>query len=114
MLLRLVLLRPSPAPRPAPADAFIAGTEDVPLMLGLMPVAGSSFAFDKPEGRIVEGEAAGKMSRDVVLAFHGACLPPLGWKAAAAKARQREGETPRLDFHGRDSGLAVGFTLSPN
>jgi hypothetical protein len=114
MLLRLVLLLPLLAPLPALADAFIAGTEDVPLMPGLMPVPGSSFAFDKPEGRIVEAQAAGKLSRDAVLAFYGASLPQLGWKAAGAKAWRREGETLRLDFRGRDGDLAVGFTLSPN
>src|SRR5215469_8306568 len=43
------------------ANGFVVGTEDVPLMPGLAPVPGSSLVFDKPEGRIVEAQASGKV-----------------------------------------------------
>jgi hypothetical protein len=94
------------------ADAFVPGTEDVPLMPGLTPVAGSAVVFDKPEGRIVEAQAAGKVTRAAVRAFYEASLPRLGWTAAGA-AWRREGEVLRLDYREERGILTVGFTLSP-
>ena len=102
-----------PAPLVAEGSGFIAGTEDVPLMPGLVPVDGASLVFDKPEGRIVEAQARGKLDRAKVRDFYGAALPQLGWSAAGANAWRREGELLRLDFRGRDGDLVVGFTLSP-
>jgi hypothetical protein len=99
---------------PARAADFVAGTEDVPLMSGLAPVAGTNLVFDKPEGRIVEAQASGKLARTEVSRFYGTTLPQLGWSAAGANAWRREGEELRLRFHGRDGALIVGFTLSPH
>jgi hypothetical protein len=95
------------------ADAFVPGTEDVPLMPGLTPVAGSSVVFDKPEGRIVEAQASGKVTRPAVRAFYDASLPRLGWSAAGGDAWRREGEVLRLDYREERGFLTVGFTLSP-
>ena len=95
------------------ADAFVPGTEDVPLMPGLAPVAGSSVVFDKPEGRIVEAQAAGKVTRAAVRAFYEASLPRLGWTGGSADAWRREGEVLRLDYREERGVLTVGFTLSP-
>ena len=98
---------------PAAADEFVAGTEDVPLMPGLAPVAGSSVIFDKPQGRIVQAQAAGKLNRGAVHDFYGKTLPELGWTAAGANAWEREGETLRLEFKEHGTELTVGFTLAP-
>ena len=113
ILPRLALLLLLLAPLPALADSFVAGTEDVPLMPGLQPVAGSALTFDKPQGRIVEAQASGKLARAAVQRFYAATLPQLGWKPTGADAWRREGETLRLDFHGPDGEITVGFTLSP-
>jgi len=111
--LALVLLLLPLAPLPALADGFVAGTEDVPLMPGLRPVAGSALSFDKPQGRIVEAQASGKLARAAVQRFYAATLPQLGWKPAGADVWRRERETLRLDFHCPDGALTFGFTLSP-
>jgi hypothetical protein len=111
LALLLVVLVSLPAA--AATGEFVAGTEDVPLMPGLQPVAGSSLVFDKPQGRIVEAQAAGKTSRDAVHDFYAATLPQLGWKAAGGNVWRRDGEVLRLDFHDHDGALTVGFTLSP-
>src|SRR5690349_11967325 len=110
----LCLLLLLAAPVAGAADAFLAGTEDVPLMPGLAPVEGSSVVFDKPQGRIVEAQARGKTSRDKVRAFYAATLPQLGWSAAGVNTWRREGELLRLEFSGHDGNLTVGFTLSPH
>lgn len=106
----LVLLAATGSARSAD---FVAGTEDVPLMPGLAAIAGSALVFDKPEGRIVEAQARGRLTRAKVRAFYAASLPPLGWNAAGADLWRRDAERLRLDFRGPDGDLTVGFTLSP-
>jgi hypothetical protein len=108
LALMLVLVLAAPAAR----AQFVAGTEDLPLMPGLAPVAGD-VVFDKPEGRIVEAQAKGALGRGAVRDFYRATLPQLGWVGAGSDAWRREGERLRLDFAGRDGDLTVGFTLSP-
>jgi len=95
------------------ADGYVAGTEDVPLMPGLRPMAGSDLVFDKPEGRIVEAQAKGALSRATVDAFYTETLPPLGWTPSGADQWQRNAERLKLEFRGQDGNLTVGFTLSP-
>jgi hypothetical protein len=109
----LLLMPPLLAPPPALADSFVAGTEDLPLMPELQPVAGSALSFDKPQGRIVEAQARGKVTRAAVLRFYAQTLPQLGWRPTGSNAWQREGEKLQLDFHGQDGALTVGFTLAP-
>jgi len=102
------------APLAARAADFVPGTEDVPLMPGLVTVDGSSIVFDKPEGRIVESAAHGAVSRYDVTRFYAQSLPPLGWRrVGAGNSWRREGEKLRLDFRGPDGDLTVGFSLSP-
>ncbi len=113
MLRRLAMLLLVVSPLAARAADFVAGTEDLPLMPGLAPVQGSSLIFDKPQGRIVEAQAAGKVTRDAVHAFYLSTLPQLGWRPAGADAWRRDGEELRLDFHDHGGELTVGFTLSP-
>ena len=112
---RLLLLVPLLflAAHTARADAFVKGTEDVPLMPGLQHVAGSDVVFDKPEGRIVEVQTQGALTRAKVQAFYAASLPPLGWKKIGADQWQRDAERLKLDFRGADGRLIVGFTISP-
>ena len=85
---------------PLRAEEFVAGTEDVPLMPGLRPLANSDLVFDKPEGRIIEARAEGATTREKVEAFYAASLPPLGWKAAGRDVWQRDSERLRLVLYG--------------
>ena len=103
-------------PHPAWAvdpPGFLAGTEDIPLMPGLRNEANTLVVFDKPQGRIVEVEARGKVTRDAVEKFYAASLPALGWTADGKLAWQRDGEGLRLDIKGGDGALRVGFSLAP-
>jgi len=112
LLLALVLIA---APVAAHADGFVPGTEDLPLMAGLVSVAGSAVVFDKPEGRIVESAARGKLTRYAVTRFYTQTLPQLGWRhiAGVPATWTRAGERLRLDFRGPDGDLTVGFMLAP-
>ena len=119
-LRRLVLLLALLVSPALAADAFVAGTSDLPLMPGLRALPGDGTVFDAPGGRIVEAWAEGSVARDAVLAFYGATLPQLGWSAAGTDRFRREGEVLRLDFPmqaprgGRTPGtLLIRFYLSP-
>ncbi len=97
----------------ASAEEFVSGTEDLPLMGGLAIVPGSALVFDKPEGRIVEAQARGALTRAKVEAFYDSSLPQLGWKKLGTDRWQRDAERLKLDFTGPDGNLIVGFTISP-
>jgi len=112
-LLIILCVLISGAASSARAGNFVAGTEDVPLMPGLKPVAGSDLVFDKPEGRIVEAQAQGNLNRAGVEAFYDEALPPLGWRKSGTDQWRRDAERLKLDFQGQDGHLTVGFTLSP-
>jgi len=99
---------------PARAQQFVPGTEDVPLMKELAAVKGSDLVFDKPEGRILEATARGKVTRVAVRSFYSSTLPQLGWATTiSSDSWTRETETLHLDFSGHDGDLWVTFTLSP-
>jgi hypothetical protein len=119
LLLAGAVLAAGSAPRPglaaqtAAAPAFVAGTEDIPLMPGLHNQASTLVVFDKPQGRIVEIEARGKVTRAAAEKFYAASLPPLGWVADGAHRWRREGEGLKLDIKGHDGDLRIGFSLAP-
>jgi hypothetical protein len=94
-------------------DTFVPGTEDLPMMPGLIAIEGAGVVFDKPQGRIVEAEAKGKVKREAVRSFYGATLPGLGWKVAGPQRWSRENEALVIDIKGRDGAVTVGFRLSP-
>ena len=109
----LALTMPATAPLHA-ADAFVAGTEDIPLMPGLAPVDDAGVVFDTPQGRIVEAYAKGDTTRKAVLEFYAQTLPQLGWSAAGAAAYRREGEVLRLELYQEKGRLTARFYLSPS
>ena len=112
--LALPLLVCSLASPLALAQRFVPGTNDLPLMQDLAAVAGSGLVFDKPEGRIVEATARGKVTKTAVRGFYDETLPRLGWvPAASGDTWTRETETLHLDFAGRDGDLWVTFSLVP-
>jgi len=110
-LLASALMLASPIAR---AQQFVPGTEDLPLMKDLAAVIGSDVVFNKPEGRIVEATARGKVTKAAVRGFYDETLPQLGWNAAtSADTWTRETETLHLDFSGHDGDLWVTFSLVP-
>lgn len=96
------------------ANAFVAGTEDLPLMPGLTGVEGAGVVFDTPQGRIVEAYAKGTAKSAAVLDFYAQTLPQLGWQVLSRTAYRREGEMLRLELYEEQSGLTIRFYLSPS
>jgi hypothetical protein len=85
----------------------------VTLMPGLTPVEGGELVFDKPQGRIVEAQARGAVSRAAVRQFYAATLPELGWTPEGRETWRREGEVLRIRMTGHDGNLTVGYSLAP-
>jgi hypothetical protein len=113
LLIGALLAAPTVAAQKGTRAGFVAGTEDVPLMPGLRNEDGTLVVFDKPQGRIIEVEARGKVTRAAVEKFYATSLPALGWVAEGTHGWSREGEGLRLDIKGRDGDVRVGFSLSP-
>ena len=109
-LLAAALLLTAPI---AHAQDFVPGTDDLPLMKELVTVDGSGIVFNKPEGRIVQATARGKVSISAVRGFYGETLPQLGWNAASVDTWTREAETLHLDFAEHGGDLWVTFSLVP-
>jgi len=95
------------------AEGFFSNIEDLPVMPGLNELPGTAVVFDKPEGRIAEVGAAGRLDRDAVLAFYRRTLPQLGWKETAPGRFAREDERLSLDFEKSGRRLTVRFSISP-
>jgi hypothetical protein len=98
----------------AAAGEFLAGFDDLPVMPGLSAVDGAGIVFDTPAGRIIEGYAAGPVTKESVDRFYDKTLPQLGWKEVAKNEFRREGEHLKIEFQGKDKALTVRFTLSPS
>jgi hypothetical protein len=95
---------------------FVEGIDDLPLMPGLVGVADQSLVFDKPDGRIVQAVAAGRVQASAVRSFYADTAPQLGWKSAGEGRFTRDGESLRIELI--DSGapggaLTVRFLVNP-
>ena len=99
---------------PASAQDFVPGFEDLPLMRGLAPIAGSGHVFDSPAGRLVESHASGTVSRAEVETFYRESLVALGWSETGPGQFRRENEILRIETSGRDGDLQVLFRLAPD
>ena len=103
-------------PRAAPAQeaAFVAGTEDVPLMPGLADLADRLVVFDAPGGRIVEAFATGAVGRAELRRFYDEALAALGWHAVRPFVWTRASETLTIDVPEETGGKAVvRFSIHP-
>ncbi len=104
----------APAPTPEATGSFLAGLDDLPLTPGLREIKDAGVVFDKPEGRIVEAYAEGRLSVAKVRSFYAATLPQLGWRAEGAGRYRREGEVLSIGIRAAGKGLTVHFFLSPD
>ena len=98
----------------ANAQDFVPGFEDLPLMRGLSPIAGSGHVFDSPAGRLVESHARGAVTRADVITFYRESLVALGWSETGPVQFRRENEILRIEASGRDGNLQVLFRLAPD
>jgi len=108
----LVLCALAAAGHPLAQD-FLSTVDDVPVMPGLTEMPEAGFVFDKPDGRIAEAAARGRVTREAVLAFYGQTLPQLGWSRAAPDRFRRIDEGLVLSFAREGTLLVVRFQVAP-
>jgi len=95
------------------AQDFFTIADDLPIMPGLTEVPGSGFVFDKPDGRIAEAAARGRVNRDAVLRFYAEVLPQLGWTLASPGRFRRDAEGLSLVFSTEGRDLVVRIQVAP-
>jgi hypothetical protein len=96
--------------------AFVDGIDDLPLMPGLIGMGDQSLVFDKPNGRIVQAVATGRVQASAVRSFYADTAPQLGWKSAGEGRFTRDGESLRIELidPGAPGGvLTVRFLVNP-
>jgi hypothetical protein len=65
------------------AEEFLSVLDDMPLMPGLTELRDQASDFQTPEGRIIDGTAAGSVDARAVSSFYDQTLPALGWRREA-------------------------------
>ncbi len=92
---------------------YLADLPDLPLMAGLVERAEGRLVFDKPEGRIVDVRASGRVAPDEVRAFYASALPALGWHSGPNDVWRREGERLTITVRRRGAVTEIRFSLAP-
>ena len=85
---------------------------DLPIMQGMAIEPQLGFAFDSPEGRIVQVFATGPSENAVVISYYNAALAGLGWAGADGRW-QRDGEVLVISQVKMASGRLWRIRLSP-
>ena len=98
---------------PAAADTPQQGwVGDLPIMQGMAIEPQLGFAFDSPEGRIVQVFATGPSENASVISYYNAALAGLGWAGADGRW-QRDGEVLVISQVEMASGRLWRIRLSP-
>lgn len=109
----------------AVSTEFLRYVEDLPLAPGLVEDTSAITVFDKPNGRIVETRASGRLSSVAgVMTFYRETLPQLGWMDTAPASVARAARVVKLRFvRAREmlslsiakdnGGVTVQFTITP-
>ena len=85
---------------------------DLPIMQGMAIEPQLGFAFDSPEGRIVQVFATGPSENAPVISYYNAALAGLGWAGADGRW-QRDGEVLVISQVEMASGRLWRIRLSP-
>lgn len=114
VLAMLAFCAPVMAQDTPPETVFLQNINDIPLMPGLYEVAEEGVVFDKPEGRIVEAEAATDSIQAIdIIKFYSDALPQMGWVQTDPGSYTRQGERLKIEVSERGTGRTVHFTVMP-
>lgn len=90
--------------------AFLSGSEDIPLMLG-MAVQESPAIFDKKEGQVLVSKAITHETTPAILRFYDQVLPNLGWTKLGMDTYRRKTQTLKIKIEKKENGQHVTFNL---
>ena len=93
---------------------FVVGSDDVPLMEGLITLPEMDMTFDAPEGRIMQSVAySDSLLPGQIRAFYEETLPQLGW-LQQGKGFVREKEELSIESYQLKGKTTVRFELKSN
>ncbi len=103
------------------STVYLEDIADMPLAPGLTEDTNAGLVFDKPDGRIVDAVATGKVARDAVAAFYDGVLPELGWRrvrqgkvnGGTELIYDRDDEQITITIAGDRTRTTVHFEVSP-
>ena len=99
----------------AMAQDFIPGTEDIPLMNGLIIDDNETVSFDTPAGQIMTIVANTSKSQNQVLSFYATTLTSMGWQKITPYFFQRGQDELSLSTTKNGGKIQVKFQLTtPN
>ena len=104
-----MIILAGPAVPDTPQQGWVG---DLPIMQGMAIEPQLGFAFDSPEGRIVQVFATGPSENAAVISYYNAALAGLGWAGADGRW-QRDGEVLVISQVKMASGLLWRIRLSP-
>lgn len=109
----------TPPKKPQTKQQYVAGSDDIPLFLGLKQVDDDNANFDSTSGSItISSYASEDVSVEKVKNFYLGTLPQLGWKLNRTKkdpnklSYVRTDETLEISFEQQDNKLLVKFFIS--
>lgn len=96
---------------PALAQSFLPGTEDIPLMDGLVQVEETA-SFDNPSERMVLISAETTLPRGRVLNFYRQSLKNLGWQTKNGRLFLRGNDTFEIEITPVQKKSSIQFRLT--
>lgn len=81
---------------PCLAEQFLVGTEDVPLMDGMIYSKDETFSFDNEDGRLYFSKTFIHENPQKIEDFYTSTLPQLGWTKNKDDTFEREGDILRI------------------
>ena len=105
----LMIIFAGPVAADTPQQGWVG---DLPIMQGMAIESQLGFAFDSPEGRIVQVFVTGPSENAPVISYYNAALAGLGWAGADGRW-QRDGEVLVISQVEMASGRLWRIRLSP-
>ena len=80
---------------------FLTGTEDIPLMEGIILEPADDFSFDSPAGQILILDGQTTLDQAQIRSFYDKTLTAMGWKRVRTGVYARGGDDFKVSFPAR-------------
>ena len=89
-------------------QVFLPGSDGIPLMADLTPLADTFTQIGDAQGRLIDFSTKGDVTSQALFAYYDIALPNLGWKKQAPGLYQRQADQLQIFF---DAGASQGENL---
>lgn len=98
------------------SQEFVQGSEDIPLIFGMIKTEDDTIGFDSSEGSIISSSYEFTKSKEGVKEFYLKSLPELGWQITDENENKlslkRENEELQIEFTVENQQQIVTFFIS--